>query len=51
MKSRQNHVQIQIIASPTAQRLVTTNPEELKALEEAEAQNAQDDEGFNMPLQ
>ena len=46
----QNHVHIQIIASQTEQRLITTNPEELRALEEAEANASQEDSSVNIPL-
>ena len=35
----QNHVHIQVIASPTEQKLITTNPEEIKALESSENTN------------
>jgi len=34
----QNHVHIQIIASPTEQGLITTNPQQLKALQQKQAQ-------------
>jgi conjugal transfer ATP-binding protein TraC len=34
----QNHVHIQVVASPTETSLITTNPEQLKAIEAAEAQ-------------
>jgi hypothetical protein len=34
----QNHVHIQIAASPTETNLITTNPDEVKAIEEAQGQ-------------
>ena len=34
-----NHVHIQIVASPTEESLITTNPDQLKALQEGEAQH------------
>lgn len=46
----QNHVHIQVIASQTEQRLITTNPEELKALEESEALENQNNNSVNIPL-
>ena len=46
----QNHVHIQIIASPTEHRLITTNPEELKALEKAEENASLQDNGVDIPL-
>ncbi len=46
----QNHVHIQIIASQTEQRLITTNPEELRAIEQAEENQEQDNPGTDIPL-
>ena len=34
-----NHVHIQIVASPTEESLITTNPDQLRALQEGEAQH------------
>lgn len=41
----QNHVHIQIAASPTETSLITTNPEQVKALEQQQGQQAQVDLG------
>ena len=46
----QNHVHIQIIASQTEQRLITTNPEEIKAIEQAEENQNQSGIDVNVPL-
>ena len=46
----QNHVHIQIIASPTEQKLITTNPEEIKALEQAEENQNKGYPEVNVPL-
>lgn len=47
----QNHVHIQVVASPTETTLITTNPEQVQAIEAAaEAEmNGQDGGAFNQP--
>ena len=50
-----NHVHIQIVASPTEESLITTNPDQLRALQEGEAQHQVQTPGGKMeaevPLQ
>lgn len=46
----ENHVHIQVIASQTEQTLITTNPEELKAIEKAEKLQNQKNADVNIPL-
>ena len=45
----QNHVHIQIIASPTEQSLITTNPQQMQAMRQDTAQFQQPQAGYADP--
>lgn len=47
----QNHVHIQITASPTEQSLITTNPDELKRMAQAQQSQIDLDPGYNSTVQ
>jgi type IV secretory pathway VirB4 component len=47
----QNHVHIQIIASPTEQSLITTNPQQVQAMQQQSAQFQQPQAGYADPQQ